>query len=290
MRGNCLIEKSTGRLIRGFNDSVIPNDGTIKIIDEYSFMSQTNFSCSVIPEGVTKILNYAFQQTNISSISLPSTLTEIGGYAFCYTSLSSVTIPRNVSKIGTSAWHAIDELTTIQVESENAYYKAINNCLIEISTGKLLLGLNDSIIPTDGSVKEIANFAFMGKTELSNVVIPSSVTKIGDNAFSNCQSLTELIIPSSVTEIGSATFNHCIKLKKVTIENGSNLKTIGVNAFYNCNSLTEFNFGNNTTNWFYTSSSTATSGTTLSSLDLANTSTTADYLTKTYSQYFWKRV
>ena len=266
MEGNCLIENSTGRLIKGFNDSIIPSDGSIKIIGENAFLNQREFNCTEIPEGVTRIEGIAFQQCNgIEEILLPESLTYIGNVAFySCDKLSKVNIPHSVSYVGTGAFANCSLLNTIVLDSNNAYYKMDGNCLVEISTGKLLQGFNNTVIPTDGSVKIIEAYAFKNKRSLSTLEIPSSVTKIGRECFLGCVSLTEISIPSSVDIICQSAFNSCTNLKNVTLET--------------------------TSGWFYADTEKATSGTTLSSLDLANTSTTADYLTKTYSQYFWKRV
>ena len=53
-------------------------------------------------------------------------------------------------------------------------------------------------------------------------------------------------------------------------------------------SLTSVTF-KNPNGWWYTSSYDATSGTSISSSDLANASTAAEYLTDTYVWDYWKR-
>ena len=264
MRGNCLIEKSTGRLIKGFDDSVIPDDGTIKNIDNYSLMS-TKLTITYLPEGITRIGDYAFHACYyITELKLPSTLEEIGSWGLNITNLKTITIPKSVTKIYDSVFSC--NLESLTLEDGIANYKMQGNCLIEISTGKLLKGFADSVIPTDGTVKIIEQYAFAA-LNFTNIVIPASVTQINSNAFAECTSL-----------------------QKVTIENNSNLKYIYPNVFTKCHSLTEIDFGNNTTGWFYSTSSTATSGTTLSSLDLDNNSTAATYLKTTYSKFYWKRI
>ena len=65
----------------------------------------------------------------------------------------------------------------------------MDNCLIETASKTLIAGCKNSIIPDDGSVISIADYAFSGCTGLTSITIPDSVTSIGNSAFANCISL-----------------------------------------------------------------------------------------------------
>ena len=124
------------------------------------------------------------------------------------------------------------------------------------------------------------------------VTVPSTfnglpVTGIGDSAFYNCTGLTSVTIPDSVTSIGQYAFYGCTGLTSVTIPDS--VTSIGSYAFYGCTGLTSVTF-ENTTGWWCSTSSTATSGTSIiASSALANASTAATYLTDTYDFYYWYR-
>lgn len=76
--GNCLIETKTGRLILGCNNSIIPMDGSIKIIGELAFSGCAELKALEIPMGVTKIEYNAFIFCeNLASIIIPTTVEEI---------------------------------------------------------------------------------------------------------------------------------------------------------------------------------------------------------------------
>ena len=213
----------------------------------------------VIPAGVTKIGAQTFRKfTGIVSVSFPNTLESIDELAFLgCNSLESVTFPASLQTIAASAFRACSALTSLSVEDGNANYLSIDNCLIDANTGVLVLGIQSSIIPEDGSVTAIGNEAFYGCTELTEITIPEGITSIGESAFQNCSSLVRISLPNSLESIGAYAFAGCEALLQISIpdsvtaipayafqdclalesilfaENGS-LETIGNYAFWNC--------------------------------------------------------
>ncbi len=130
-------------------------------------------------------------------------------------------------------------------------------------------------------VTTIGDYAFFGRTDLTNITIPSSVTNIGHEAFTWCSGLraitvdpanafynssngvlfnkdqTTLVqypggvggsctIPQSVTSIGDYAFEFCTSLTSITIPN--NVTNIGTVAFYECSSLANVTIGANVIN------------------------------------------
>ena len=87
-----------------------------------------------------------------------------------------------------------------------------------------------------------------------------SVEFIPGNAFRDCSGLTSITIPEAVTSIGSA-------------------------AFYGCSGLTIVTF-NNTSGWYVTNTSGATSGT---DVDVTDTANNVTLITDTYSNNYWYR-
>ena len=238
---------------------VIPD--SVTSIGDYAFSWCTSLTSIVIPEGVTSIGDYAFSWcTSLTSIVIPEGVTSIGDSAFSYCdSLTSIVIPEGVTSIGDYAFSGCDSLESITVDPNNKIYHSAGNCLIETASKTLIAGCKNSIIPDDGSVISIGNYAFYycrsltsivipeGVTSIGNeafeycssltsIVIPESVTSIGNSAFYNCDSLTSIVIPESVTSIGNSAFEHCSSLTSIVIHDG--VTSIGNRAFYDCYSLT----------------------------------------------------
>ena len=99
------------------------------------------------------------------------------------------------------------------------------HCLVDGAEGRV-------VIPEtiDGKpVRAIGYQAFLGFTEITEVVIPDGVGSIGDSAFADCRALRRLAIPSSVTNVGMEIVGDCKALGDVWI--GGGLPSFGYKAF-----------------------------------------------------------
>ena len=219
-RNNCnaIIESSSNKLIRGSNNTVIPN--TVEAIDDAAFSYCSGLTSVTIPEGVTSI----------------------GSEAFVYTGLTSVHIPKSVTSIAIlNPFLGCSSLSSITVDSENTAYDSRNNCnAINIKSSNILIsGCKNTIIPNTivtiddqafnnntgitsinipESVKNINSVAFANCTNLSSITFTDGLLNIRWNAFAGCTSLTSVTIPSTVTTIAGGVFDDCTNLTTVTVE------------------------------------------------------------------------
>ena len=90
----------------------------------------------------------------------------------------------------------------------------------------------------------IKNNAFINKSEITQINLPSTLVYIGVSAFIGCSNLTSIAIPEGVTILGSAFYGCC---SLTNIELPSTLTSIGSNTFYGCNSLTNIEIPNGVT-------------------------------------------
>lgn len=93
-------------------------------------------------------------------------------------------------------------------------------------------GLTSITIPS--SVKSIGWYAFSGCTGLTSITIPDSVETMDWFAFANCTNLTTVTIGGNC-EISAGAFSGCTALTDVTIQNG--ITGIGWSAFKGCTNL-----------------------------------------------------
>ncbi len=308
--------------IKNMNGSTeITIDSSATQIYNRAFYNRSDITTVTIPEGVTSIGDWAFNGCNsltdvyyggdindwvsisfgsydanplsygenlylngdtttpVTEISI-DTATSIGAYSFCgWKGLTKVTIGDQVTSIGIYAFYNCSSLTTVTFG--------------------------------EGSqLESIGSYALSDCSSLTSITIPSSVTSIGDSAFFGCSSLTTVTFGdnSQLTSIGGSAFYGCSSLTTVTFGENSQLESIGTYAFYDCRSLTSITIPSgvtsigryafsgcskltsvtfeNTSGWYRTTSSTATSGT---SVTVTNPTQNATYLKSTYSNYYWKR-
>lgn len=89
-------------------------------------------------------------------------------------------------------------------------------------------------------VTRIADYAFDGNEQITELVVSDGVTLIGNYALRGTASLVSVYLPPSVEEIGKGAFAHCYGLSEVYF--GSGLARIGVSAFELTTSLSSINY------------------------------------------------
>ena len=118
-RGNCnaIINTETNRLLRGCDNTIIP-DG-VTGIDISAFSGCKGLTSLDIPQSVTYMSYYVFQGcTGLTSQVIPNGVTSIGTgmFAGC-SSLNSVLIPEGVKRIWRNAFYGCSSLTSITIPS-----------------------------------------------------------------------------------------------------------------------------------------------------------------------------
>ena len=209
----------------------------METIGDYAFEGCMALEEINLPDGLVSIGKGAFGSCeSLKSIAFPETLTSLGEYALSHCAgISSLNIPTKLTSIGSNAFTGMDALQSITVAEGNTAYTSKGNCFIEISTKTLMIGFDNSVIPTDGSVMVIEGGAFSNRSGLKEVVIPQGVTTIGYGTFQYCTSLKSVVIPNSVTCIENNAFDNCTSLESIVIPDS--VTDISSSVFNGCNSL-----------------------------------------------------
>jgi len=222
--------ENADRVPPSLHSVVITGNGPIGANAFYGCSSLT----SVIIQKSTSIGASAFYGcTGLTEIVIPDSVVSIGENAFSNcTGLTSISLGKSLASIGAQAFQYCRSLESIVVKEGNATYRNVENCLIDIASKTLILGCKNSVIPDDGSVTCIGNYAFYKCAELVSVAIPNGVTSIGEYAFQDCTGLTEITISDNVMSIGAYAFKNCTALTTIAIPNS--VTSIGGSAFDGC--------------------------------------------------------
>lgn len=179
VRGNCLIEKSTGKIKGAGHNPVIPQDGSIKALTPYCFSQNQTLTTLNIPQGVKTIsANLCNWCTNLTEVILPDSVTEIAATAFGWCgSLKTVTLPSKLTKIKTYAFNGTD----------------IKEIVIPATVTEVLMNAFGQDSSTGD--KGLRKITFLGKPD-----------KIDKAAFKYCKNL-EIYVPWAAGEVaGEDTF------------------------------------------------------------------------------------
>lgn len=94
----------------------------------------------------------------------------------------------------------------------------------------------DGVLRFSGEGTAIAEGAFAGRTDITQIELPETLTDIGAGAFEDCTALRYVSIPGSVEVIRSDLFAGCSSLEEVVL--GSGMFVLNEGAFRGCSSLT----------------------------------------------------
>lgn len=226
-------------------DHLVIPEGVTKIGD-YAFCGCKDITSVKIPNSVTTIGNNAFSDCeNITTIEMPNSVTTIGNEAFSgCENITTIEIPNSVTTIGINAFLGCKKLTSADIPDSvtNIGYGAFSYCesLTSISIGK--------------SVTKIPKELFRGSCNITKVNINNlkafcesdfglwDSPLVGANLYVNDEEVTNIIIPEGVTKIGEGAFNRCANLVSVKFPNS--LTSIGESAFYGCKNLSSITIPN----------------------------------------------
>ena len=196
--------------------------------NEGAFRGNRTITAVIIPEGVIRIGDYAFNACGkLASVTIPASVTYIGRSAFGRDGngqngppLTLVTIPNGT--IGDWAFAGLQTLRSV----------TFGEGVTAIGAGAFY-GTGITSIRIPASVKTIkgGNFgAFEGCGSLATVEFSEGLLEIGHAAFRNCTSLREITLPSTLVLINGdgndgGAFYGCTSLTTVIVPENTSLQT-----------------------------------------------------------------
>ena len=230
----------------------------------------TSMTECVIKNGTKTIAGGAFEGcTALANVTVPNSVIYIGATAFANcTNLVEINIPEDI-KLDNAAFRNCTELAEITIRKGTTLGRAIfQNCTnlekINVSDeivsiggsafyntefynnksnwendalylGNHLIDVNNVVLdtyPVRNNTVIIADYAFAGCSNFTEVVMPDSVKKIGDFAFSYCSALQNVTLSQNLISIGERAFSGCTWLNDIALP--VTLTNIGIGAFIDC--------------------------------------------------------
>lgn len=187
----------------------------VKVIERAAYGKCYGIKEVILNEGLEEIAGGAFQFNKIEKIVIPQSVKRLGGLQ--YNPIKEIHIPKGVTEIEQGVLSGCVQLESITVDAENPSFKAVGNCLIETETGLLLAACDNSVIPSDGSVRAIGEYVFNEHADLQHIDLPDSIETIGQCAFRYCNGLKNVVLPKRLKTIGIAAFYGCENLRDITV-------------------------------------------------------------------------
>ena len=177
----------------------------VTAIADSAFYGHTYLTTLVINAPIKHIGNDAFNSCGkLTSINIPDSVVSIGDRAFRSCSkLKSITIPEGVVSIGDEAFCACGALTTVSFPSTLEY---IGNDILYMSNSVAYTNKNGLLYA--GNSKNPYQILFKTWNYSGTVNIDTNTTIIADGAFDGRTNITDLHIPPSVRFIGLSAFSN----------------------------------------------------------------------------------
>lgn len=227
-----ILQMNIDDLMRQVPDQIYLKDNMYTTSDHFLLKYKGADSTVAIPEGTTKIGNYAFYDNQkITKLVLPEGLVEIGDEAFsrCSPIFSEnpdsleVVFPSTLKKVGSGAFasNVIRKLvlpSTITTYGKNVFEGNV---------------LEELVLP---DTMKVVPEGLAANNKLKKIMIPDSVQKIGERAF-DYNTLETIQFGKGLTEIGAGAF-YGNDLKTVTVP--ATVTKIGAYAFEATGSVKNF--------------------------------------------------
>ena len=167
---------------------------------------------------------YCYPAGKSGTFKVPDHVKTIKSTAFKKGSLSMIIIPENVSIIEPEAFAEAANLTSIEVDSNNNFYKSIDGILYDFETKTLIAFPSKKELKTYTSLRDvtkIAKCAFAGAFFLKTITL-TNVVQIEDEVIRH-SAVETFNVSNCSTRISSSAFQYAKNLININVEPGNML-------------------------------------------------------------------
>lgn len=201
--------KGSAFLESGLTSIRLPD--SLRTIESGAFYGCKQLTAITIPDSVEKLGYHAFLGcTRLAEVTLPAQLPALspGTFSGC-SSLKELQIPASVQQIGDYCFEDSGVLLDPDGWTDGVRY--LGDCLISVDPA-----YSGALQVREGT-RLLANGAFSGCEELTEVRLPEGLQAIPKDAFSGCKALTRVSVPESVSSLGYSAFYGCEALETLEL-------------------------------------------------------------------------
>ena len=214
----------------------VSEDGTYAILTDIGFCTDKDIVIASTYNGypVKEIYNGAITKNDtVESVTIPDSVETVRSFHNC-PNLRRVYIGAGVREISFMAF-TDNDLHEVIISPENPYFVCRNSCVIEVATKTIVFGYRGAVIPDDGSVERIMDFAFCDMKGIDSIVIPEGIKYIGGHAFEGCE-FKSIVLPKSLEYLSTHVFGNCKNLEYFDL---GGYKELPEGTLFYCNALRE---------------------------------------------------
>lgn len=178
-----------------------------------------------VEEGIINLNDYTFEYTLATQIILPDSIETLGDSCFSRASTKDIHWPSNLKSVGEYCFYeatGIDTGTILAgVEYGERVYTDSSISEIYIEDGVKLIPANafSGCLGLQGTIEvpgipDIANYAFSGCENITNIILNEGTETIGYGAL-RFLGITSITLPSTVTSIGASLLSGNSKLTNI---------------------------------------------------------------------------
>lgn len=185
----------------------------------------------IIPSNVTSIASGAFYNTHIGTLRINANISSIssllnytgtiiddiyfgesfesfGNYTVGSLKAQSIHLPSTLTSISSNAFSYMQSLKNVYIDNNNPTYTTFgsNNCIVERSTGNLILltqqanlVIPEGVVSIDSSIQNTFDSYYGGLSAIKSITLPTTLQSIGSNAFYSAQDIIEIYNKSPLT-------------------------------------------------------------------------------------------
>ena len=172
----------------------------------------------IVPQGVTRIADYAFDSAPLTRITLADSIVELGSPAFRGSKIQELNIPASVETLSSSSFLGASELAKLTVANNNSSFTSIDNVLFTKNKEELIFypPKRDGVSYKVPEGTKLIRIASLSSSPIKELTIPESISSLSEMLLAGTL-IEKLNLSATLEGIDDWSFYDSYNLKEVTV-------------------------------------------------------------------------